>query len=80
MTHAKILIVDDEPLNVDYLEQELGDADYETVSASNGREALESIRNEAPDLVLLDIMMPVMDGFETLARLKAEARDAAIFR
>jgi serine phosphatase RsbU (regulator of sigma subunit) len=70
---ARILIVDDEPLNVDYLEQELGDADYETISASNGQEALERIQSEAPDLVLLDIMMPVMDGFETLRRLKAAA-------
>jgi CheY-like chemotaxis protein len=68
----KILIVDDEPFNVDYLEQELGDLGFETLSASNGQEALESVMAEPPDLILLDIMMPVMDGFAVLARLKED--------
>lgn len=67
-----ILIVDDEPFNVDYLEQELEDLDYRTISAANGQEALDRIAADGPDLVLLDIMMPVMDGFEVLARLKAD--------
>ena len=71
-THpAKILIVDDEPFNVDYLEQELQDLGYETSSAANGVQALEMISQNAPDLVLLDIMMPLMDGFEMLKRIKA---------
>lgn len=70
--HPKILIVDDEPFNLDYLEQELEDMGYETLSANNGKEALEVVKTESPDMILLDIMMPVMDGFETLARLKAE--------
>lgn len=69
---ASILIVDDEPFNVDYLEQELEDLDCDTVSAQNGREALEQIVADAPDLILLDIMMPEMDGFEVLAHLKAD--------
>lgn len=68
----KILIVDDEPFNVDYLEQELEDRGYQTVSAGNGREALAQVAEEQPDLVLLDIMMPIMDGFAVLTRLKAE--------
>jgi CheY-like chemotaxis protein/class 3 adenylate cyclase len=68
----KILIVDDEPYNVDYLEQELEDLDYATVAAVNGQEALEQVYAESPDLVLLDIMMPIMDGFAVLARLKAD--------
>jgi DNA-binding response OmpR family regulator len=67
---AKILIVDDEPFNVDYLEQELADLGYETVSASNGQEALEKVATEAPDLILLDVMMPVMDGFTVCRILK----------
>jgi phosphoserine phosphatase RsbU/P len=71
MPNPKILIVDDEPFNVDYLEQELEDLEYATISAVNGQEALDKVRTETPDLVLLDIMMPVMDGFEVLARLKA---------
>ena len=69
----KILVVDDEPFNVDYLEQELEDRGYQTVSASNGQEALAQVAAENPDLVLLDIMMPIMDGFTVLARLKENA-------
>ena len=66
-----ILIVDDEPFNVDYLEQELEDLEYDTISAGNGQEALEQVAAHAPDMILLDIMMPVMDGFGALERLKA---------
>ena len=67
---SKILIVDDEPFNVDYLEQELEDLGYDTVSAGNGQEALEKVTTEAPDLILLDIMMPIMDGFTVCRILK----------
>lgn len=70
----KILIADDEPFNVDYLEQELGDLNYDTVSASNGQEALNKLQAESPDLILLDIMMPVLDGFGVLARMKADPK------
>lgn len=70
----KVLIVDDEPFNVDYLEQELEDLNYETVSASNGQEAMEKVKTESPDLVLLDIMMPVLDGFAVLAHLKSDPK------
>jgi adenylate cyclase len=68
----RILIVDDEPFNVDYLEQELEDLNYQTLAATNGQEALDMIRAEQPDLVLLDIMMPIMDGFAVLERVKAD--------
>lgn len=68
---SKILIVDDEPFNVDYLEQELADLGYETISAGNGQEALQKVRSDAPDLILLDVMMPVMDGL-TVCRLLKE--------
>ena len=67
---AKILIVDDEPFNVDILEQELEDLGYETLSAANGQEALDAVAAEPPDLILLDIMMPVMDGFTVCRTLK----------
>src|SRR5216684_1324276 len=53
---SKILIVDDEPFNVDYLEQELADLGYETVSAANGQEAMQKVAAEAPDLILLDVI------------------------
>ncbi len=67
----KILIVDDEPFNVDYLEQELEELAYQTVRAANGREALAQVAAESPDVILLDIMMPELDGFQVLAQLKA---------
>ncbi len=67
---SKILIVDDEPFNVDYLEQELEDLGYETISATNGQEALEKVATEMPDLILLDVMMPIMDGFTACRLLK----------
>jgi CheY-like chemotaxis protein len=69
---AKILIVDDEPFNVDYLEQELEDLGYETVSASSGQEALAKVAAEAPDLILLDVLMPGMDGFAVCRLLKQQ--------
>ena len=68
----KVLIVDDEPFNVDYLEQELEDCDYQILTAFNGKEALDKIRREHPDLVLLDLMMPVLDGFAVLSHIKAD--------
>ncbi|MCZ6873443.1 MAG: response regulator [bacterium] len=67
---SKILIVDDEPFNVDVLEQELEDHGYQTVSASNGQQALDLVAAEAPDLILLDVMMPVLDGFSVCRILK----------
>jgi sigma-B regulation protein RsbU (phosphoserine phosphatase) len=73
MTNPKILIVDDEPFNVDYLEQELEGLNYKTVTAVDGQDALEKVHSESPDLVLLDIMMPVLDGFEVLSRLKGDS-------
>jgi adenylate cyclase len=69
---SKILIVDDEPFNVDYLEQELEDLGYVTESARNGREALEKVAVEAPDLILLDVMMPIMDGLTACRILKED--------
>jgi len=71
---TSILIVDDEPYNLDYLEQELEDFDCETRRATRGQEALEAVRDDAPDLLLLDIMMPGMDGFQVLAQLKDSQR------
>ena len=67
----KVLIVDDEPFNVEYLVQELEDYGVESITGANGQEALDQIENEDPDVVLLDIMMPVMDGFEALEKIKS---------
>jgi DNA-binding NarL/FixJ family response regulator len=67
---ARILIVDDEPLNVDYLEQELESLGFVTDTAADGPEALERVAEAPPDLVLLDVMMPRMDGVSVLRILK----------
>ena len=69
---ARILIVDDEPLNVDYLEQELDALGFETESAANGVEALDRVAANPPDLVLLDVMMPELDGLSALKVLKGD--------
>jgi adenylate cyclase len=69
---ARILVVDDVPDNVDILQMRLESQGYEVVTAGDGVEALEKIRALLPDLVLLDVMMPKMDGIETVKRLKAD--------
>jgi DNA-binding NarL/FixJ family response regulator len=69
---ARILIVDDEPLNVDYLEQELEGLGFATETAASGLEALERVAASPPDLVLLDVMMPGMDGISALRILKQD--------
>src|SRR5687768_10145484 len=74
---SKILIVDDEPFNVDLLEQELKERGYDTVSASNGQEALAMVAAESPDLILLDVMMPIMDGF-TVCRILKEQEETRL--
>lgn len=70
---ARILIVDDEPLNVDLLEQELELLGYATISAGDGLAALERLAARPVDLVLLDVMMPRLDGYQVLERMKADA-------
>lgn len=75
---ATILIVDDEPKNIRLLEALLGLEDYLTRSAASGEEALASIKEQAPDLILLDIMMPGMTGYEVASALKADPATANI--
>src|SRR6266576_5123459 len=67
-----ILVVDDVADNVDILQMRLEAQGYEVTTAGDGLEALEKIRALLPDLVLLDVMMPKMDGIETVKRLKAD--------
>lgn len=69
-TTPLILVVDDEFMLADLLAQSLTQQGYRTAQAGNGMEALHQIRNLKPDLVVMDIMMPVMDGMETLERIR----------
>lgn len=71
---ARILVVDDVPDNVDILQMRLESQGYEVVTAGDGVEAIEKARELLPDLVLLDVMMPKMDGIETVKRLKSDAK------
>jgi len=73
MKQFRILIVDDEPRILNFLSSKLRALGYEVLTASNGAEALEQVQAEEPDLVVLDIMMPKMDGFETLKELRTFA-------
>ncbi|HZT99637.1 MAG TPA: response regulator transcription factor [Ktedonobacteraceae bacterium] len=65
-----ILIVDDEPRIRDFVRMNLELEHYRVIEASNGLEALEELRENLPDLVVLDVMMPEMDGFETLRAIR----------
>ncbi|MGE0489878.1 MAG: diguanylate cyclase [Vulcanimicrobiota bacterium] len=69
---AKVLVVDDVPDNIKLLTYELADQGHDVFIAESGIKALELARSERPDVVLLDIMMPEMDGIEVLQRLKSE--------
>jgi two-component system alkaline phosphatase synthesis response regulator PhoP len=90
----RILAVDDERHIVRLVQVNLERAGYQVISAFDGKEALKKVESEKPDLIVLDVMMPHMDGFEVLKRLKADdktknipvvmltakAQDADVFR
>ena len=76
--HGRILIVDDTPENLAVLTQVLRGEGYEVLSVLSGKRALQAARREAPDMVLLDIQMPEMDGYETCRRFKADEALATI--
>jgi adenylate cyclase len=71
-TPARILIVDDTPANIEILQMRLAAHGYEIITAGDGEEALEVIGEQRPDLILLDIMMPKIDGIEVCRRVKAD--------
>lgn len=71
-TKVKILVVDDEDRNLRLMELLLTSFGYDVLTASNGEEALEKVHDIPPDVILLDVMMPKMDGFEVAKQLKRE--------
>jgi two-component system alkaline phosphatase synthesis response regulator PhoP len=74
----KVLIVDDEPDIVEFVQYNLRKEMFETISAGDGLKALQLARQQRPDLVLLDLMLPGMEGLEVCRRLKAERDTAGI--
>ena len=68
-----ILVVDDDPMVIDLVSQLLGEEGYRIDSAGDGRDALEGLKQHLPDVILLDLMMPRMDGFSVLSALQSDA-------
>ncbi|MEZ0064913.1 two-component system response regulator MprA [Streptacidiphilus sp. MAP12-20] len=75
---ARVLVVDDEPALRDALESSLAFEGYEVITASDGLEALDTVAEQQPDLVLLDIMMPRMDGLTAVRRLRARGETVPV--
>lgn len=75
---ALILVVDDRPTNVLLLETKLSNEYYRVITANDGYEALQEAKDSNPDLILMDVMMPGIDGFEVCRRLKADSEVAHI--
>ena len=73
MGKGKVLVVDDEVYILHILDFSLGAEGFEVLTANNGELGIEKAKQEKPDLIVLDIMMPVLDGYETCRRLKQQA-------
>jgi signal transduction histidine kinase len=73
-----VLIVDDTPANLDVIREALEQAGFEVAIATSGERALQQVQRELPDVILMDVMMPGIDGFETCQQLKANSQTAAI--
>lgn len=74
----KVLVVDDNPQNLELILAYLEDVDCQSIAAEGGQQALEIIKNTPPDLVLLDVMMPKISGFEVCKRIKSNPQSADI--
>lgn len=75
---TRILIVEDNEMNRDMLSRRLKRRSFEVIMAVNGQEGLDMARAESPDLVLMDMSLPVMDGWEATRQLKADAATQGI--
>lgn len=78
LSKYNVLAVDDIPLNLLLVQKMLSKFNFRIRTATNGREALETVAQDRPHLILLDLMMPEIDGYEVLRRLKADPETADI--
>ena len=75
---SKILVIDDEPHIVELLRSRLQAHGYDVVTAANGKEGLERVQQENPDLIILDILMPAMDGYTFVRRLRKDGQQIPV--
>lgn len=78
MKKKKVLLVDDQVSFIHMLTLKLNQMGYEVLSATNGEQGVELAVNEEPDLVVMDVMMPVMNGFSAVERMRAEPQTASV--
>jgi DNA-binding response OmpR family regulator len=78
MSRGKVLVVDDEEYIQHILNFSFGAEGYEVVTAADGEEGIKKAQDEKPDIIVLDIMMPTMDGYEACKRLKSDPKTKAI--
>ena len=78
MAREKILVVEDDNINLDMLVRRLVRKDFEVISAGDGLTALQMISEELPDLILMDIGLPVMDGWQVVKKIKNNEKTASI--
>ena len=76
--HARVLAIDDDPLALKLLQAVLGPAGYEVLKATSGQDGVRAAECERPGLIILDLLMPEMDGFAVVERLRAQASTASI--
>ena len=78
MSRSTVLVVEDNPLNLKLIRDVLGHAGYRVLDAGDAEQGIALARSERPDLVLMDVQLPGIDGIEALARLRADAQTAYI--
>lgn len=74
----KILVIDDDPDIVELVKMRLAESGYNVVTAGNGKDGLDKVARENPDLIVLDVLMPSMDGYTFIKELKASQRAKSI--
>lgn len=77
-SEGRVLVIDDQPANVKIIAKRLSVSGYEVLTATNGMDGIRLARESAPDVILLDIMMPEMDGYEVIKRLKQEPETSGV--